>query len=106
MLSQRESRMVSNTLRFCCKTMREYLVSSLVGRKWLRRDLHCSILTKQLGPCFGIDHADQTTKLCRVLHSVLCLAKDHAEHARNLAEILQRVAVLNLQGVAFDIAEC
>jgi len=55
----------------------------------------------EAGPLFLVDQVhDEAAELGRVLDLVLRLAEDDAEHARALAELLQHVAVMDLQLVA------
>ena len=59
----------------------------------------------EAGPLLLVDQVhDEAAELGRVLDFVLRLAEDDAEHARPLAEFLQRMAVMNLQIVAIQLA--
>ncbi len=57
-------------------------------------------------PLLLVDQVDdQPAQLGRVLDLVLRLAEDDAEHARPLAEFLQRMAVMDLQIVAVQLQQ-
>ena len=59
----------------------------------------------EAGPLLLVDQVhDEPAQLGRVLDFVLRLAEDDAEHARPLAEFLQRVAVMNFELVAIQLA--
>jgi hypothetical protein len=60
----------------------------------------------QAGPLLLVDQVhDQPPQLGRVLDLVLRLAEDDAQHARPLAEFLQRVAVMRFQFVAVQLEQ-
>ena len=60
----------------------------------------------EAGPLLLVDQVhDEPAELGRVLDFVLRLAEDDAEHARPLAEFLQRMAIMNLELVAIQLQQ-
>ncbi len=60
----------------------------------------------EAGPLLLVDQVhDEPAQLGRVLDFVLRLAEDDAEHARPLAEFLQRMAIMNFQLVAIQLQQ-